>query len=124
MDTSIIKIGDVLIVTLQDALHDTKAVQLQDEISEALSRTGASGLLIDVTVLDIVDSFMGRLLNGIAAIARLMGARTIISGIQPQVAITLVELGLRLRGVETVLDVERGLARFAGSRDGRFHGPA
>lgn len=121
MDTSIIKIGDVLLVTLQEALHDTKAVQLQDEISEALSRTGASGLLIDVTVLDIVDSFMGRLLNGIAAIARLMGARTIISGIQPQVAITLVELGLRLRGVETVLDVEQGLARFAGSRDGRPH---
>jgi rsbT antagonist protein RsbS len=124
MDTSIIRIGDVLIVTLQEALHDTKAVQLQDDISEALSRTGASGLLIDVTVLDLVDSFMGRLLNGIAAIARLMGARTIISGIQPQVAITLVELGLRLQGVETVLDVEQGLARFSGSRDGRFHGRA
>lgn len=116
-NTSIVRIGDTLIVTLQDALHDTKAVQLQEEIGQALSHTGASGLVVDLSVLDIVDSFMGRMLNGIAAIARLMGARTIISGIQPQVAITLVELGLQLKDVETALNVEQGLIRLSSSSE-------
>lgn len=117
-NTPIIRFGDTLVVTMKEALHDVAAAGLQEEISLALERTEPSALLIDVSVLDVVDSFMGRLLNDIAAMARLMGARTIIAGIRPQVAITLLELGLRLRGVETVLSVEQGLARL-GHRNGR-----
>jgi rsbT antagonist protein RsbS len=104
-------LGNVLIVSIQQALHDRLALTLQDDITTALSRTGADGLLIDVSVIDIVDSFMGRMLNDIAAMALLMGARTALVGIQPAVAITLTELGLELRGIVTALDVEQGLAR-------------
>lgn len=121
--TPIIRLGDTLLVTLQEALHDTRAVELQDDITRALERSGAGGLLIDVSVLDIVDSFMGRMLNSIAAMARLMGARTVIAGVQPQVAITLTELGLRLEGVKTVLSVERGLVSLAAANGTpRLHG--
>jgi rsbT antagonist protein RsbS len=116
--TPIIRLGDSLVVTVKEALHDRMALELQDDITTALEKTGASGLLIDVSVLDVVDSFMGRMLNDIAAMARLMGTTTVIAGIQPQVAITLIELGLRLDGVETVLTVERGLSRLA-RRNGR-----
>jgi rsbT antagonist protein RsbS len=107
----IFRLGTVLIVSIQQALHDRLALTLQDDITTALSRTGADGLLIDVSVIDIVDSFLGRMLNDIAAMALLMGARTALVGIQPAVAITLTELGLELRGIVTALDVEQGLAR-------------
>jgi rsbT antagonist protein RsbS len=107
----IFRLGAILIVSVQQALHDRLALSLQDDITNALSRTGAEGLLIDVSVIDIVDSFMGRMLNDIAAMALLMGARTALVGIQPAVAITLTELGMELRGIVTALDVEQGLAR-------------
>jgi rsbT antagonist protein RsbS len=107
----IFRLGGTLIVSVQEALHDRLALTLQDDITTALSRTGAEGLLIDVSVIDIVDSFMGRMLNDIAAMALLMGARTALVGIQPAVAITLTELGLELRGIVTALNVEQGLAR-------------
>jgi rsbT antagonist protein RsbS len=107
----IFRLGSILIVAVQEALHDRLALALQDDITNALSRTNAEGLLIDVSVIDIVDSFMGRMLNDIAAMALLMGARTALVGIQPAVAITLTELGMELRGIVTALDVEQGLAR-------------
>lgn len=107
----IFRLGNVLIVSIQQALHDRLALTLQDDITTALSHSGADGLLIDVSVIDIVDSFLGRMLNDIAAMALLMGARTALVGIQPAVAITLTELGLELRGIVTALDVEQGLAR-------------
>ncbi|HEU5300521.1 MAG TPA: STAS domain-containing protein [bacterium] len=119
--TPITRFGDTLIVTVREALHDAAATELQEEITDMLERSQPAALLIDVSVLDVVDSFMGRLLNDIAAMARLMGARTVIAGIRPQVAITLIELGLRLRGVETVLSVEQGLARL-GHRNGTRRG--
>ncbi len=107
----IFRLGTTLIVAIQEALHDRLALALQDDITNALSRTNAEGLLIDVSVIDIVDSFMGRMLNDIAAMAFLMGSRTALVGIQPAVAITLTELGMELRGIVTALDVEQGLAR-------------
>ena len=107
----IFRLGGILIVSIQEALHDRLALALQDDITSALSRSGAEGLLIDVSVIDIVDSFMGRMLNDIAAMAQLMGARTALVGIRPAVAITLTELGMELRGIVTALDVEQGLAR-------------
>lgn len=119
--TPITRFGDTLIVTVKEALHDAAATGLQEEITDMVERSQPAALLIDVSVLDVVDSFMGRLLNDIAAMARLMGARTVIAGIRPQVAITLIELGLRLRGVETVLSVEQGLARL-GHRNGTGRG--
>jgi rsbT antagonist protein RsbS len=117
-DIPIIRLGGTLIVSMKEALHDAMALELQDAISTELERTQASGLLIDVSVLDVVDSFMGRMLNSIAAMARLMGARTVIAGIRPQVAITLVELGLQLRGIDTVLTVEHGLMKLNSFENG------
>ena len=106
----IIKIGQVLIATVQEDLHDRDALALQEELSHALERTGARGVLLDVSVVETVDSFLGRLLNDIATGARLLGAQTVVVGIQPAVAITLVELGLELKGVRTALTPEKGLA--------------
>lgn len=105
----IIRLDDILVVTVQEALNDGDALTMQEAVGTALESSGAQGLLIDVTVIDIVDSFMGRVLNDIAAMARLMGAITIVAGLQPAVAITLVELGLELRGVHTALNVGHGL---------------
>lgn len=109
----IFRLGDTLVVAVQEALHDRLALALQEDITAALGRTGAAALLIDVSVIDVVDSFMGRMINDIAAMAQLMGARTALVGIQPAVAVTLTELGLELRGVVTALNVEQGLARLA-----------
>jgi rsbT antagonist protein RsbS len=106
----IIKVGSILIVTVIEELYDHDALVLQEDLNAALERTGAAGVLLDVSALETVDSFLGRLLNEIAMGARLLGARTVISGIQPAVAVTLVELGLELRGVRTALDTEKGLA--------------
>ncbi len=105
----IIQIGDTLIVTAQEAISDTGALDLQDQITTAIERTGARALILDITVLDVVDSFLGRMLNDIAAMARLMGAQTALVGIQPAVAITLIELGLELKGIQTALNVEQAL---------------
>ena len=114
----IIRLGDTLVVSVQEALHDRLALALQEDITSALGRTGAAALLIDVSVIDIVDSFMGRMINDIAAMAQLMGARTALVGIQPAVAVTLTELGLELHGVVTALNVEQGLARLAAQAAG------
>jgi len=105
----IIKIGDTLIATVQEDLHDRDALDLQADVSQALERTGARGVLLDLTVVEIIDSFLGRTIADIARLVRLLGARTVVVGIQPSVAITLVELGLELRGVPAALNVEQGL---------------
>jgi rsbT antagonist protein RsbS len=109
MAVPIIKLGKVLVVTVQQALHDRAALDLHDNITGAIERTGAKGLLIDVSVLDVVDSFMARMLGTIGTMALLMGTTTVIAGIQPAVAVTLTELGLDMKGMHTVLTVEKGL---------------
>jgi rsbT antagonist protein RsbS len=106
----IIKVGRVLIVSVTEELYDHDALVLQEDLNSALERTAAGGVLLDVSAVETVDSFLGRLLNEIAMGARLLGAETVISGIQPSVAVTLVELGLELRGVHAALNSEKGLA--------------
>ena len=105
----ILKVGRVLIVPVQVDMDDQTVLGLQERILSELERTGARGVLIDISLLEMVDSFIGRMLSDIAAMARIMDARTVVVGIQPAVAITLVELGLELRGVETVLNVDEGI---------------
>ena len=105
----IYKIGEVLLVSIQIDLQDLDALNLQDDLSNRIVATGARGVVIDISALEIVDSFIGRMLSTIAAVSRVLDARTVVVGMRPAVAITLVELGLSLPGVETALDVERGL---------------
>jgi len=105
----VIRMGGVLIATVLDEVGDHDALVLQDELTEAIERTGASGVLLDVSVVETVDSFLGRLLADIATCARLLGAITVVAGIQPAVAITLVEMGLELRGIRTALTPEKGI---------------
>ena len=105
----ILKLRDLLLVTIQVDMHDRLALQLQDELTTRISETGARGVLIDISSLDIVDSFIGRMIANISGMARILDARTVLVGMQPAVAITLVELGLSLAGVRTALDVERGM---------------
>ncbi|HKP72702.1 MAG TPA: STAS domain-containing protein [Pyrinomonadaceae bacterium] len=105
----ILKVGRVLIVPVQVDMDDQTVINLQERILSELERTGARGVLIDISLLEMVDSFIGRMLSDIAAMARIMDARTVVVGIQPAVAITLVELGLELRGVDTVLNVDEGI---------------
>ena len=104
----ILKVGRVLIVPIQVDMDDQTVIQLQERILSELERTGARGVLIDISLLEMVDSFIGRMLSDIAAMARIMDARTVVVGMQPAVAITLVELGLELNGVDTVLNVDEG----------------
>jgi rsbT antagonist protein RsbS len=106
----IIKVGQILIVTITEELYDRDAIILQENLNATLERTSAGGVLLDLSAVDTVDSFLGRLLNEIALGARLLGAQTVVAGIQPAVAMTLVELGLELRGVLTALNSEKGLA--------------
>jgi len=106
----ILRMGDFLLVTVQVELHDRLALTLQDDLSRAIVRHGTRGVLIDISGLEIVDSFIGRVIGDIAAISRVLDARTVVVGMRPSVAITLVELGVPLAGVETALDVERGMA--------------
>ena len=105
----ILKVGRVLVVPVQVDMDDQTVLGLQERILGELERTGARGVLIDISLLEMVDSFIGRMLSDIAAMARIMDARTVVVGIQPAVAITLVELGLELRGVDTVLNVDEGI---------------
>jgi rsbT antagonist protein RsbS len=105
----ILKVGRVLVVPVQVDMDDQTVIGLQERILAELERTGARGVLIDISLLEMVDSFIGRMLSDIAAMARIMDARTVVVGIQPAVAITLVELGLELRGVDTVLNVDEGI---------------
>jgi rsbT antagonist protein RsbS len=105
----ILRMGEFLLVTIQVDMHDQLATTLQDELTERISKTGAKGVLIDISSLDVVDSFIGRMLASIASMSRVLNAETVVVGMQPAVAITLVELGLPLPGIRTALDVDRGM---------------
>ena len=105
----ILKMGDFLLVTIQVDMHDRLAMTLQDDLTRTISETGARGVLIDISTLEIVDSFIGRMLSNIAAMSRVLDAETVVVGMQPAVAITLVELGLSLPGVRTALNVDAGM---------------
>jgi len=105
----ILKLGRLLLVTIQVDMHDRLALALQDDLTERIAQTGARGVLIDISALEMVDSFIGRVLANIAAMSRVLDAETVVVGMRPAVAITLVELGLSLPGVRTALDVERGM---------------
>ena len=105
----ILQMGKSLLVTIQVDLQDQTALALQDDLSAKIEATGAHGVLIDISALEIVDSFIGRMLAGISGIARVLDATTVVVGMQPAVAITLVALGLSLEGVRTALNVERGM---------------
>jgi rsbT antagonist protein RsbS len=102
--------GKLLLVTIQVDMHDRLAMTLQDDLTARISATGARGVLLDISSLEIVDSFIGRMISNIAAMARVLDAETVVVGMQPAVAITLVELGLSLPGVRTALNVEKGMA--------------
>ncbi len=106
----ILQVRDCLLVSIQVDMHDRLAMQLQDDLTNKIVRTRARGVMIDISALEIVDSFIGRMLNNIAAMSRVLDAITVVVGMQPAVAITLVELGLGLTGVRTALDVDKGLA--------------
>jgi rsbT antagonist protein RsbS len=105
----ILKMGRVLLVTIQVDMHDRLALALQDDLTNRIVKDGARGVLIDISSLEVVDSFIGRVLGNIAAMSRVLDAETVVVGMQPAVAITLVELGLSLPGVRTALNVERGM---------------
>lgn len=105
----VLRMGKLLLVTIQVDMHDRLALALQDDLTNQISETGARGVLIDISALDVVDSFIGRTIGNIAAMARVLDAETVVTGMRPAVAITLVELGLSLKGVRTALDVERGM---------------
>jgi rsbT antagonist protein RsbS len=105
----ILQMGDCLLVTIQVDLQDHAAVSLQDDLANKIDSSGARSVLIDISALEIVDSFIGRMLAGISGIARVLDTATVVVGMQPAVAITLVELGLSLHGVRTALNVERGM---------------
>jgi rsbT antagonist protein RsbS len=102
--------GPFLLVTIQVDMHDQLAMTLQDDLTNKITTSHAKGVLIDISSLEIVDSFIGRMLGNISSMARVLGAESVVVGMQPAVAITLVELGLSLTGVHTALDVERGMA--------------
>jgi rsbT antagonist protein RsbS len=106
----ILKMGECLLVTIQVDMHDRLATTLQDDLTDRISATRARGVVIDISALEVVDSFIGRILGNIAAMARVLDAETVVVGMQPAVAITLVELGLSLPGVRTALNAERGMA--------------
>ncbi|AGY57351.1 STAS domain-containing protein [Gloeobacter kilaueensis] len=106
----ILRMGEFLLVTIQVDMHDRLAIRLQEELTQRISATRAKGVLIDITALDIVDSFIGRILGNIAQLSRVLDAQTVVVGMQPAVAITLVELGLPLPGIRTALNLERGIA--------------
>ena len=106
----VLKIGDMLLVSIQVDLSDRLASQLQEDLADRIVATGVHGVIIDITGLDIVDSFVGRMLATIATVSRVLDAETVVVGMRPAVAITLVELGLGLTGVRTALNVDKGLA--------------
>jgi rsbT antagonist protein RsbS len=112
----ILQMGQVLLVTIQLDMQDQMALALQDDLANKISATGAKGVLIDISALEIVDSFVGRMLASISGISRILDATTVVVGMQPAVAITLVELGLSLEGVRTALNVERGMELLQGGR--------
>jgi len=114
----ILRMGQVLLVTIQVDMHDQLALQLQDDLTAEIQRRGSHGVLIDISALEMVDSFIGRMIANISAMSRMLDAETVLVGMRPAVAITLVELGLSLAGVHTALDVERGMKRLQAGLDG------
>ena len=106
----ILKMGQFLLVTIQVDMHDRLALTLQDDLTSQIVKHRARGVLIDISTLEMVDSFIGRMLGSIAGMASLLDAQTVVVGMRPSVAITLVELGLSLQGIRTALDVEKGMA--------------
>lgn len=106
----ILQLDDLLLVSIQVDMHDRLALKLQDDLTTKINETGARGVLIDISSLEIVDSFIGRMFGNISAMARVLDAKTVVVGMQPAVAITLVELGLSLEGVHTALNVSKGMA--------------
>jgi len=119
----ILRMGSTLLVTIQVDMVDQMALALQDDLAARIAQTSAKGVLIDISALEIVDSFVGRMLAGISGIARILDATTVVVGMRPAVAITLVELGLSLQGVKTALNVERGMQLLA-QRRGESHSGA
>ena len=117
----ILRMGDFLLVTIQVDMHDRMALALQDDLTVAITKIRTTGVLIDISALEIVDSFIGRVLANVASMSRVLDAETVVVGMQPAVAITLVELGLNLPGVRTALNVERGMDLLRVSR--RSGGP-
>ncbi|MBG7619589.1 STAS domain-containing protein [Herbaspirillum sp. AP02] len=113
----ILRMGRLLLVTIQVDMHDRLAMALQDDLTERIVKDRARGVLIDISALDVVDSFIGRMISNTASMARVLDARTVVVGMQPAVAITLVELGLTLDGVRTALNVERGVKLLESERD-------
>ncbi|MEU0987904.1 MULTISPECIES: STAS domain-containing protein [unclassified Streptomyces] len=115
----VLRIGDVLLVSIQVDLEDDTVMNLQEDLAEQIVARSARGVVIDITAVEIVDSFVGRMLATIAAISRMLDAETVVVGMRPAVAITLVELGLSLGGVRTALDLEKGLAMLGRGDAGR-----
>jgi rsbT antagonist protein RsbS len=113
----ILQIDDLLLVSIQVDMHDRLALQLQDDLTEQINLTNARGVLIEISALEVVDSFIGRVIGNISAMARVLDAQTVVVGMQPAVAITLVELGLTLSGVHTALNVSRGMALLRRERE-------
>ncbi len=111
----ILKIGDHLLVSIQVDMHDRLALALQDDLTERIVQHHARGVLIDISALELVDSFIGRMLGNIAAMSRVLDAQTVVVGMRPAVAITLVELGISLPGVKTALNVEKGIELLRGA---------
>ena len=105
----ILKMGQFLLVSIQVDMHDRLALQLQDDLTARIAETGSTGVLIDISSLEMVDSFIGRMLGNIAGMSRVLDAETVVVGMRPAVAITLVELGMSLPGVRTALDIEKGM---------------
>lgn len=115
----ILRMGEYLLVTIQVDMHDRLAMTLQDDLTNRISETGAKGVLIDISSLEIVDSFIGRMLGNIASMSRVLDADTVVVGMRPAVAITLVELGMSLTGVRTALNVDAGMDLLRNSMDAR-----
>ena len=118
----ILKMGEFLLVTIQVDMHDRLALTLQDDLTSQIVKHRSRGVLIDISALEIVDSFIGRMLATIAAMAHLLDAQTVVVGMQPAVAITLVELGLPMKGIRTALDVEKGMVALRGAISEAGHG--
>jgi rsbT antagonist protein RsbS len=118
----ILRMGEFLLVTIQVDMHDRLALTLQDDLTARITETGARGVLIDISSLELVDSFIGRIIGTIASMARVLDAETVVVGMRPAVAITLVELGLALPGVRTALDVDKGMALLRSSVAGPAKG--
>jgi rsbT antagonist protein RsbS len=115
----ILRMGEFLLVTIQVDMHDQLALTLQDDLTSRIETTGAKGVLIDISALEIVDSFIGRMIANISGMSRILDASTVVVGMRPAVAITLVELGLSLTGVQTALTVERGMERLRAAMAGK-----